>query len=668
MRIAIDIQPFASPSAQRGIGMYSKGLLKEMIAQHPEHEYHLFNLYGDCKLENERFPDYVHFHTFYAGEDRYLLRFDNREGYEDQLFYDSILEGIFQTFIHQNKIDLFVVLSPFDVLLSYRSRWFHGTRLAAIVYDWIPLLFQEKYLLEAVEKKRYFNTIDFLKSADMLFAISQSVKEDTIRLTDIQADKVHVIHSGVDSSFCRQEYEKAEQDHVFEKYGIQREFMIFPSGNDFRKNTEGTIIGYSKLPEELRARYQMVITGGLPECVHKELLAMCQTHGVDGDVVITGFLPFEDMLLLYNCSKLVVFTSLYEGFGLPVLEAFACGKEVVTSNNSSLREVAEGAAVQVDPYSVDDIARGMREALVKEDFSEYEQTKKDKLDFYTWAHSVEAMFAILNQIKVEDQPPKEKMPEKKKKIAVYTLDYTKTNRIRGLIDLLASYCEVDVYTAVAPTEEADGIRVMPCENYDAKGVNYDAALYHFTDNEACLKLLPHLKLRPGTVILEDINLHPCVYKRYYETEPAVYADIVGREIDNVQEFLECLKGADAAQFVQEAIRTINVNRFVLNHAQKIIVLEEAQRAEILKKNISYVVRALDIPKSKADARQPAEAYDAILFGEERSYLTERAMVLIYHREILPRCAEKSGELQKIAGTLAYLLGGAEAKCSGAAGK
>ncbi|RKJ22013.1 glycosyltransferase, partial [Butyricicoccus sp. 1XD8-22] len=125
--------------------------------------------------------------------------------------------------------------------------------------------------------------------------------------------------------------------------------------DDFRKNIEGLIVAFSKMPQSILHEYQLVVACKLSEASEAYYYEVAKKHNVRDRIILTNFVPTNHLILLYNLAHVVAFPSKYEGFGLPVVESMACGTPVLTSNNSSLGEISEGAAVLVDPFDINDI-------------------------------------------------------------------------------------------------------------------------------------------------------------------------------------------------------------------------------------------------------------------------------------------------------------------------
>lgn len=231
-------------------------------------------------------------------------------------------------------------------------------RVAATVYDLIPHLFPGEYLSGASPRFRheYQRILDGLRRADVLLAISDCTKRDLVRSLDIPPERVHVIWAAVDDRF--RVLADADPDGVVrERWATGQRFVLYTGGYDFRKNFERLFEAFAS--SRARRTHKLVVVCRLTEEERRRVRAMGDAAGLADELVLTGFVPDEDQVRLYNLADLLVFPSRYEGFGLPVLEGMKCGIPVICSSVSSMPEIAGDAAELVDPSD----PRAMREAI-----------------------------------------------------------------------------------------------------------------------------------------------------------------------------------------------------------------------------------------------------------------------------------------------------------------
>lgn len=203
-----------------------------------------------------------------------------------------------------------------------------------------------------------------VKRAGHILSDSENTRQDLIHLLGVPEDKVTVVYPGVEARFGRQE-DAAELSRVRIQYGIGDGPFVLGLGTlEPRKNWPALIRAWARLRRENRIAHRLVIGGG-KGWLSEGIFEAAETCGFRSEIVFTGFVADADLPTLYSAADVFVLPSLYEGFGIPVLEAMACGVPVVCSNNSSLPEAAGEAAVLVD--TTDSAALAAAIACVVED-------------------------------------------------------------------------------------------------------------------------------------------------------------------------------------------------------------------------------------------------------------------------------------------------------------
>lgn len=196
------------------------------------------------------------------------------------------------------------------------------------------------------------------RRARRITAISHSTKRDLVELLGINADKIDVTPLGYDRSVYR--VRPAEEVAAFKREkGLPERFWLYLGTLEPRKNLLTLVHAYASLPEQ--DRLPLVLAGG-KGWMTADLFAAIERYGLSDDISLPGFVPTDEIALWYNGAELFVYPSVFEGFGLPVLEAMACGTPVITSNVSSLPEVAEGAGLCLEPHDVSVWAQALQQA------------------------------------------------------------------------------------------------------------------------------------------------------------------------------------------------------------------------------------------------------------------------------------------------------------------
>jgi len=238
--------------------------------------------------------------------------------------------------------------------------------------------------------------------ADHVFTVSKNSKRDIVRLLRIPESKVTVVYNGVSKAFLPLDRKECK-DYLASKYSITSDFLLAPGGLSRNKNIPGLLAAMRVLKERGRVE-SLVLLGDKEERESKYVVADIQQSGLDGIVVLPGFVPREDLPVFYNAACVVVYPTLYEGFGFPVLEAMACGTPVVTSNNSSLPEVTGCAALLVDPRSPQEIADSVQRLLTDETLrSELTCRGLLRARQFTWEKAAKETLEVLLEAKARKQ-------------------------------------------------------------------------------------------------------------------------------------------------------------------------------------------------------------------------------------------------------------------------
>jgi glycosyltransferase involved in cell wall biosynthesis len=274
--------------------------------------------------------------------------------------------------------------SVLDVYFAtdYRVPCRSGIPVCATLFDAIPL----SHPHWANPRLRFAKNIVLRKSAqcaDRVLAISRAMVPQIVEFYDIPEARIAVTPLGVEEAWFKAE-PATRLAGIRRTYGLTGKFFLFVGTLQPRKNVERILAAYARLPERVRDEYQMAIAGKAGWSA-SELVASLRAAATDGKVRWLARVPDSDLRALYQAASGFVFPSLYEGFGLPVLEAFASGIPVITSTVTSLPELAQGAALLVDPTDVDAIADAMeRIAQDTELVAALVEKGRARATTYTW--------------------------------------------------------------------------------------------------------------------------------------------------------------------------------------------------------------------------------------------------------------------------------------------
>jgi glycosyltransferase involved in cell wall biosynthesis len=534
MRIVIDLQGAQSTgSRQRGIGRYTLSLAQAIARNRGGHEV-LIALNG-------LFPDTIApIREAFAG----LLPPENlrlwhapgpvANSVPRNLWRRKTAELLREAFLASLRPDLVLVSSLFEGLgddavtsVGLLSR---TVPTAVVLYDLIPLIQRRPYLEHPEVERWYESKLDHLRRADLLLAISESSRQEGIRHLGFPADACVSISTAADPHFRPLEMQPAREREARERYGLAREFLMYTGGIDHRKNIEGLIRAYARLPRDLRAGHQLAIICSIQPHHRQTLEKLAREHKLRRDeLVLTGFVPEEDLVSLYNLCKAFVFPSWHEGFGLPALEAMCCGRAVVAANTSSLPEVVGLDEALFDPHSESGIAAKLAQVLGDDSFrARLELHGKDQARLFSWDTSARRAIAAAERLhaariaataQVPVPPPQRRpklafvspLPPARSGIADYSAE---------LLPELSRHYEIDV---VAPqTELTDPWIKANCtlrsvEWFAANARRYERVLYHFGNSHFHQHMFGLLEQVPGVVVLHD----------FFMSGAAAHMDVTG---------------------------------------------------------------------------------------------------------------------------------------------
>jgi glycosyltransferase involved in cell wall biosynthesis len=394
-----------------------------------------------------------------------------------------------------------------------------GQVLSATLYDLIPLRFPHHYFTSAHFEKWYRRQVQWLRQADLLLSISDASKQDAVSLLGIDPERIVTIHLGVSECY-KPDTDLAARALLLHRHGINRKnFILYTGGDDYRKNIRGAIQGYAALPKALRDISQMVIVCAIEEHSKEMFWRVARESGLGAkDILFLGFIPEEDLIGLYSACTLFIFPSLYEGFGLPVLEAMACGAPVIGGNNSSIKELiarADSLFDAADPASITASVAGIlenpalagdlrRHGLARAKDFTWENTGRraiaafdDALRRKREAGARAASWGWLPRRSLAILTP---LPPSKSGIADYSAQF---------LPYLAEHFDIDVYIegdTVSDKGLNSAFRIFHERDFRANATSYGSILYEFGNSEFHSHMVALLDEFPGIVSLHDAFL------------------------------------------------------------------------------------------------------------------------------------------------------------------
>jgi glycosyltransferase involved in cell wall biosynthesis len=246
-----------------------------------------------------------------------------------------------------------------------------------------------------------------LGHAARVLAVSQFTKGEIERIFRIPSERIEVVYNAIDERFLRGHATQADRELIAERYQVNYPFILYAGAIRPHKNIVRIIEAFSALKTELQKEQQFpdlkLIVIGDDLSSHPRLRRTVVQSGVQNDVRFLGFVPIEVLRIFYDVAKVFVFPSLYEGFGLPPLEAMAHGTPVVASNNSSLPEVAGNAALLVNPENVFEIQRALQRSLLDPALrARMKQRGYEQAQRFSWTSSVSRILEIYREVAGSD--------------------------------------------------------------------------------------------------------------------------------------------------------------------------------------------------------------------------------------------------------------------------
>ncbi len=314
MNVAIDHSPLVSKHKLahkiRGTGFYTKNLIQALQEYHPENTYTLFT-------QGEKIGNVDVFHIPY--------------------------------------------FEPFFLSLPFLKQG----KTVVTIHDLTPLVFPELFPAGTKGKLKYLIQRNIVKFSDAIITDSDSSKKDIVKLLNIPSSKVFSIPLASDEIYKYLELSTTKKQDVCKKYNLPEKFALYVGDATPNKNLkrliDASLLGNIPLVMVGSALANKIVDPDNPW--NTELVYVQKKAQENKNIFLLGFLPTEDLLLLYNTATFFAFPSFYEGFGLPLLEAASCGLPILACNKSSIPEVVGDAALYVDPLDVSEIKNGMVKLL-----------------------------------------------------------------------------------------------------------------------------------------------------------------------------------------------------------------------------------------------------------------------------------------------------------------
>lgn len=514
------------------------------------------------------------------------------------------------------------IMSPFEPTPAHAlwPRWARDSRVATVVtlHDLIPLLFPDQYLWDPPARAWYMARLELIRQADVVLSVSEYSAQDAVEHLGIPAERLHVIHAGTSEHFAEMyASDAAAWAQLSREFKALRPgFMLYVGALEFRKNIEGLIAGFARLPAALRAKHQLVIVCTLDPTQRRRL----QAEAADADIardqlVLTGRVSDRDLGALYRACTLFVYPSLYEGFGLPMIEAMSCGAPVAASTTTTGPEVLGDLEGTFDPYDPESIASCLAGILTSPDaMNRLTARSQRRAAEYSWRRVAEQSIEAYERACAMSV----RRPSRRGRLAFVTSWPPDRSSVADynvrLAAALAQRIDVDVVVG-RPAELSSvpperGVRLIEARAFEEISAirQHDRVLYSMGSSRFDAHLYELLIRRRGTVVLHDVMLTG-FYRWYAAVERPDNPH--GRLAERIYEMYGHRLPPDATQgaplaFERQLALGVYMTRELQDHAEQCFVHSHAAR-EVLELDRGLLDRKVPISVLPFGMPQAAEA-------------------------------------------------------------
>jgi glycosyltransferase involved in cell wall biosynthesis len=517
MRIVIDMQGAQAGNGKRGIGRYTLALGQAIARGRGNHDIVL--------ALNGALPEWIpSIRAAFAG----LLPHEAIRVWDcpvpvayaesSNAWRRESAELLREAFLASLEPDIVLVSSLFEGLgddaVTSLATLSANIPSAVVLYDLIPFIRRQPYLDNPVVEAWYENKIGHLRRADLLLAISASSRQEGIDHLGFPAASCIEISTAADAHFRPENIAPERATALRERYGLTRPFVMYTGGIDHRKNIEGLIRAFALLPQTMRSSHQLAIVCSAQAGARDALMGLAKKLRLPKDaLVLTGYVPEDELVALYNLCTMFVFPSLHEGFGLPALEAMACGRAVIGANTSSLPEVIGRVDALFDPASDTAIAEKMAQVLGDSDFrAALEQHGLQQARLFSWDRSARRTLDALEEWHANSVSAPVRHAKRPKLAFVSPLPPLRSgisDYSAELLPELSCHYDIDVVTTqdqIATPWIRANCTLRSIGWFREHADRYDRVLYHFGNSDFHQHMFALLEEIPGVVVLHDFFL------------------------------------------------------------------------------------------------------------------------------------------------------------------
>lgn len=588
MRIVIDMQGAQTESRFRGIGRYTLALTQAIVRNRGEHQVilALSGLFPETiapiRAAFDGQLDQENIRVWHAPTQVRSMDSNNTRRREEA-------ERIREAFLSSLKPDVIHISSLFegyvDDAVTSIKQFDTDTLTSVSLYDLIPLLNPGHYLHpNPAYEKYYLNKLAYLKKADILLAISEFSRQEGQEHLKGHEDRIINVSTAIDPHFQPLSLENDQIAQLRQKFGLHRPFVLYTGGSDERKNLPRLIQAFAALPPHLRNTYHLLLAGKICQGDKTALHSLAKAEKMEPDTLqFTGYISDDELVQLYNLCELFVFPSWHEGFGLPALEAMACGAPVIGANTTSLPEVIGLQAAQFDPLDVTSITEKLTQALEDQEFrATLRAHGLQQAQNFSWdetaRRTLKAFESLTTRPPCRKDSPARTTPANKPRLAfVSPLPPERTGIADYSAELLPALAEHYNIEIIAAQDQVDTpwvnahstVRDVQWLREHAEEI--DRVLYQIGNSPYHRHMLALMQEVPGTVILHD----------FYMSGLLAWLELQAGSGNIWTESLYAAHGYSALreryQDIEAAKNRYPANLHILQHANGIVVHSEHAR-------------------------------------------------------------------------------------------
>jgi glycosyltransferase involved in cell wall biosynthesis len=587
MKFLIDGQTLSTPEISRGIGVVFKRICEELVLNDISKEW-LITVRDITDLRYFSMTVQQRLTPIVVGKSLNLDTYIEQTTHYSQVLNQVITEFKIDAYWNPNPLMMNVVL-PTDLC---------NVNIFLTIYDLIPLIMHDYYIDKWSEnlKIEYQRRIEKIPTwADKLIFISESAKSDFEKIDPRIIGKSIAIPLAVDHTKFWSSLAPRN------KYKIP--YILFTGGFDPRKNMNAALEAFAYLIKNNDREFDHLKFYVVCACSDKERQnyeKLAAKLGILDKLVLTGYIEEEDLIALYKGASVFFFPSLYEGFGLPVLEALACGLPVVTTKISSIPEIVGDLAYYCSPNDSQDMAYFLKKALQESSNGnirrqEYVRRAKE----FTWAKTGASyfklfnntLFALDNSIKL----PRQKIayvspwPPQRSGIANYSFE---------IVRHLKEYVDITLYLENPEESNAEsfGLEVEDISLLPQNRGKYDCVIYHIGNNKHFHQKIYQMAWKyPGIVVVHDFNIHPFLADSFLgKKDEYLYADAL------IEGYAEDGKSSYAS--VKSDVFYPEIWKFPMSHALVKRSIATIVHSQWVKKQLQEVDNVFVVPHGSIDNR------------------------------------------------------------------